>query len=251
MKHFMALGVVATLAATVAAPASAGQYVINYYGIVDGGTDNTGVFGPASSSLVGATFNASFILTYPTPGVLSQAGANRDGVLGGSYYGVQSPVSGSYTINGTKLAITGDYVGYATQWNNATSTRTGLVYDQVAHGAQENHLQGGYGYHSKVAVFAYTLALFGQMLNSTNITDSLDYTLTPNDGGGGDFFVYDSFFNGSYRVYTKNASGTVSIDRVTIGSVPEPASWAMLIIGFGVVGGLQRNARRRVAVANC
>lgn len=34
---------------------------------------------------------------------------------------------------------------------------------------------------------------------------------------------------------------------VTIGSVPEPASWAMMIAGFGLVGGMAR--RQRVAAA--
>ena len=31
------------------------------------------------------------------------------------------------------------------------------------------------------------------------------------------------------------------------GMVPEPATWALLILGFGVVGGAMRHARRRVA----
>lgn len=39
------------------------------------------------------------------------------------------------------------------------------------------------------------------------------------------------------------------IDNITLTAVPEPASWALLILGFGVIGGaLRRSAPRRVAL---
>nr|WP_309642845.1 PEPxxWA-CTERM sorting domain-containing protein [Phenylobacterium sp.] len=41
------------------------------------------------------------------------------------------------------------------------------------------------------------------------------------------------------------AIGNVSISS----AVPEPATWAMMIIGFGAVGGVARNARRRQSFA--
>ena len=34
---------------------------------------------------------------------------------------------------------------------------------------------------------------------------------------------------------------TVRVD----GAVPEPATWAMMIIGFGMIGGTMRSAKRR------
>jgi len=50
-----------------------------------------------------------------------------------------------------------------------------------------------------------------------------------------------------------NASATITVDRIgpppsTIdGAVPEPASWAMMLGGFGAVGGAMR-ARRRTRI---
>lgn len=38
------------------------------------------------------------------------------------------------------------------------------------------------------------------------------------------------------------------LDGVSMGAVPEPASWAMMIVGFGAVGGAMRY-RKRVAIA--
>lgn len=42
------------------------------------------------------------------------------------------------------------------------------------------------------------------------------------------------------------ASGMVTLATLSNGVVPEPASWAMLIMGFGVVGAAARRQRRAV-----
>ena len=44
-----------------------------------------------------------------------------------------------------------------------------------------------------------------------------------------------------------NASGP-ALDNVSISAVPETATWAMMILGFGVVGGAVRR-RRSTALA--
>jgi hypothetical protein len=43
---------------------------------------------------------------------------------------------------------------------------------------------------------------------------------------------------------------TSSIFSAYLGSVPEPASWAQMIVGFGLLGGMMRRPRRRVALAS-
>ncbi|WP_309643293.1 PEPxxWA-CTERM sorting domain-containing protein [Phenylobacterium sp.] len=68
--------------------------------------------------------------------------------------------------------------------------------------------------------------------------------------------------NGSAGARLMAASGTfdravVSSDtdfafgqvRYGVSAVPEPATWAMMIIGFGAVGGMVRNQRRRQTLA--
>jgi hypothetical protein len=42
-----------------------------------------------------------------------------------------------------------------------------------------------------------------------------------------------------------NFLGTLSITQEAIGTVPEPATWAMLVLGFGGVGAMLRLARSR------
>lgn len=57
------------------------------------------------------------------------------------------------------------------------------------------------------------------------------------------------------RAFKSNADGTNLLDTQFqnggggTGAVPEPASWAMLIGGFGIVGGVVRRRRRAFAVA--
>jgi hypothetical protein len=46
--------------------------------------------------------------------------------------------------------------------------------------------------------------------------------------------------------FTSNVVATYSADKAPVTAIPEPATWAMLIVGFGLVGFA---ARRRTAVA--
>jgi len=43
--------------------------------------------------------------------------------------------------------------------------------------------------------------------------------------------------------------GQKSVVPDPTGSVPEPASWAMMLVGFGAMGGVLRTSRRKVAVS--
>ena len=40
-----------------------------------------------------------------------------------------------------------------------------------------------------------------------------------------------------------------SIDQISVSGIPEPGTWAMLIVGFGLAGTAMRRSRRRVAVS--
>jgi hypothetical protein len=51
----------------------------------------------------------------------------------------------------------------------------------------------------------------------------------------------------SFGFYVQSTDGALGRGVLTIGAVPEPESWAMLIAGFGLVGGMAR--RRRAIVA--
>lgn len=99
------------------------------------------------------------------------------------------------------------------------------------------------------------------LLSSTNLTAfALDDAYRGNPSGpfaGSNQSEKYAFFNFAVSegydrvVLSQNGGGGFELDNVTIGTaaaVPEPANWAMLIAGFGLVGAAARR-RRQTAVA--
>jgi type II secretory pathway pseudopilin PulG len=74
-----------------------------------------------------------------------------------------------------------------------------------------------------------------QNLFSTGAGASAFYTLITQPGN------YPTGVNGDFSVHLD--SGTLA------GGVPEPASWALMILGFGGVGATLRNTKRKTALA--
>jgi hypothetical protein len=75
------------------------------------------------------------------------------------------------------------------------------------------------------------------------------------DGAGANRFNFTTTGGALITGVTLNALGTTSFSSVSqvrlgaasVGAVPEPATWAMMLGGFGLVGGAMRSARRRKA----
>ena len=66
---------------------------------------------------------------------------------------------------------------------------------------------------------------------------------------------FDPNVNDTYQVnlsYTDTAGASHSLDifaKLGTGAVPEPATWAMMILGLGMIGGSVRRRHRRMAVS--
>ena len=72
---------------------------------------------------------------------------------------------------------------------------------------------------------------------------------------GTDDFFLDSFSSGWSFGYTGSASpGAFFVPRalsVVTSGVPEPATWAMMLMGFGLIGGTMRFRSRRTCKSAC
>lgn len=90
---------------------------------------------------------------------------------------------------------------------------------------------------------------FMGVLNATGNADA--YRGNPFLGGGeNEHYAFFNFYMApdSYNTlkFNQNGGGGFETDNHTVGVVPEPATWAMMITGFGLVGFAARHRRKMV-----
>lgn len=97
-----------------------------------------------------------------------------------------------------------------------------------------------YNAGSQVASYAYDDTTSGQL-------STLNALFAPSGGG----FTFDSFINdqtvSALPTPATLNSASIEYDLVTDGAVPEPASWALMITGFGMMGAVARRRSARTA----
>ena len=143
------------------------------------------------------------------------AGPNDDQITGGFSYTAPSFITTTVNVAAANLSncsVTGSVSGAIPCGATSFQTSPGAIFDLVAFG---------------VAFPASPLS-------------SVNYLFAP-----GAFAAA-----GTYQTiqFGANQAGTLTVTNLGVSAVPEPASWAMLIAGFGLVGGAlrSRNGRRRV-----
>jgi hypothetical protein len=82
--------------------------------------------------------------------------------------------------------------------------------------------------------------LAGVVTHSTGSTSNLDWR--PYSGS---FVAAGSSTTLNFTNLTGGANEGIFLDAVSVNAVPEPATWAMMLVGFGLVGGAMRSAKRR------
>lgn len=219
-----------------AAPAAAKVMTLNYYGAVGSGADNLGVFG-AGADLASQAFVASFVFDTDFAGRTTSA--TQDRIDGGSDASLPSFLSASLEINGVAWDFPGgvietvaiaDGVVTATSADGDTIASPDLL-ALFAPGANQIHL----------GLFGPIFSLDLEQNAAWDATGSTGhFQISSFDDGAGDFV----------RTYGTLVSTRATLDDGTVvgGGVPEPATWALMILGFGTAGAVLRR-RRAVAAA--
>jgi hypothetical protein len=209
---------------SMASQASATIVNVTYQGIVTSDYDETGIFGTVggSNDLVGQSYTAKF--TFDTS--LGTSGSNpapyaNQQAYGGTAYGsgITSPVtSATVTIGSVTVSVPAIYQGIVAAYQNTDG------YGQQYHFARAN---GGSSYvYSEAYVYAYD--------GSVPFTLTGPFTYTPTGQNSHlNFYSRGTDGFGSYE-YTSVRASVTSL-TVTSG-VPEPSTWAMIILGFAGVG---------------
>ena len=196
----------------------------------------------AATTVFSEDFSGSTPGTYgvgPLPGTqFSVATLNVDvvGVLNGSFFScVQNP-------SGNCL----DLVGNSGAGSSITSAPISLVGGQTYTLSFSDLLQGFNATDPTTSLFTVALGSFSQQFTSTGAgaTESVSFVAAATDPATTLSFLDDTTPDGGHGPVL---SGIVLTTPDAAPAVPEPASWALMLGGFGLVGmGMRRQPGRAV-----
>lgn len=194
-----------------------------------------------------ATGSAAIAGTYDTQAAFDAA---HPGLSTTSFTGMTSSITtlpNPFTYEGLTIEGTAPMAVSTNFWGSKDSIlddRFGGFLD-ISFSAPQSavgfYVAGSYGdYNVNVSAFDGGTLLFNSTVSAGGVFTSFK------------FFGLDNVGSISHiRIDATNGGGFVSVADVAAGSTspaPEPASWAMMLGGFGLVGGAMR-ARRRSAIA--
>ncbi len=226
------LAVAALLASTATTPALAVLTKTTYTGVILDGRDETGLFG-TPGSLNGKTVYLSYFFNDEHPGSSLTTTATYENLSGG---GAGTPGYATIRINDVTLRLDGTSA-FAEQLSDS-------AYDEIRHSVGRSDYDPDTGNYFTIEALASIYSPDERFIpHPVSVSSPLDFTPTPND----DPSAYSAYFEtnrsddgGLTNVF---ANATFIPARVTVGVVPEPATWGMMILGFGMAGVFLRRRR--------
>jgi PEP-CTERM motif len=208
--------------AAIAVPASAASLL----------TSAAGYTGPVLNL---SAFNSFYTFTagpVGLPGGITYSSTNVNSVLGNGGYGLAD--------NGA--SVTTLIVGT----NSMTDTVTFTFATPVS------QFGGGFNYAIAIGEPVGDSPVISAFDSSNNLIAAYDLqSLAPiSTPGANDVFLFRGIDGGGTGIASFTLSGSfIIIAGTATGAVPEPANWALLIAGFGLVGAAMRRQRRTAAIA--
>jgi hypothetical protein len=244
------LGVVAALAFSIASPAMADIVYVTYTGTVSAGTDFTGVFGPSSTLLDGASYTLTY--TFDTSRGIFTSDASASQLAGGPGFGpaifnpYSSPGSAVLTINGHSVSFNANpnppSQGYSEYYvvNNGSYIRS------------DQHVSDSLDYSNihiddivDISINDYTLTI--PTLLTTPYTLSIEPGVVVMSSG---FRIVDGSYDATNNFRPDQfASGDLSPTSVTVSETPLPSALPLFASGLGALGLLGWRKKRKNAAA--
>lgn len=227
------------LATGVATPSTAATYLVTLNGTANG-FDQTGEFGGTGD------FNSlpavvQFYINDLMPGARNTLSPTTRTLSGGFYWDpfLGSPVKAKVTINGITYTI-----GYSSDPDAKVNSDARLVdnyfgTDEFSYSSTEFGENDQRFFVNYVSVSNLSTNL--SMINGLQFNQPASYTFGSQDTVGTGFQFYE--FNKQVPGTARFASGQFNFASMSVEAlaVPEPSTWAMIIMGIGLVGaGLRR-----------
>ena len=224
-----------TLCLASIASARAAIVTVTYKGTVASGSDPVDFF-KAGDNFVGAAYQATYVFDTGLGETLNSPGWSY--ALGGSFFGSPSPaLSATLTINNVSFTFIPNQFGFIQGINDVAS----LIQHEVKRLSSDGPL-------AEYANLIHRLYRFNDNLYPASLTGPFSHTVDFRD----DVFaiVQIEYRNPVNGLYTAFVHADFAPTSVTISSgVPEPATWAMMILGFAVVGFIAYRRKAKAAVA--
>ena len=212
------------------APASAAIVTVTYNGIVASGEDPVGFF-HAGDHLAGAAYKAVYVFDTSLGETLNSPGWSY--ALGGTFFGSPSPaLSSTFTIDNVSLDFVPNALGFIQGIHDTAS----LIQHDVKRLAQ-------LGPTTETVNLIHRLDRLDS-LYPASLAGPFSHTVDSQDGIFAIVDIeYRNFVTGMYSAYVH---ATLAPTSVTISSaVPEPSTWAMMLLGFAGIGyGVYRRNKR-------
>jgi len=259
MNHRVLIAALATAGALAwGSQAAASGFTITYSGAVESGFDPTNIFGLGNNAFLGGqAFSMSETVDY-SQGAPHDIGAPYDyDLIGGAGF-----ITSSLTLNGVTLSV-GSQTGIDDRTDYSLSPYAG-----------DPTYKSGFGVYAGDESFTNYIDPItqDQMLDSQSVAGGLygnNFNYHPVLGMGPPVFtaadnldLYGSFnffhalsdHTTQSTIFENETYGNFTADRVTIttfdsGGVPEPAAWALMLLGFGGLGSVLRRRRAATALA--
>jgi len=209
MKFQKTPGALAALATIALASAADAAIVYTYKGTISDGTDHAGLLGgPLNQALDGKAFTLTFTLDPTAPDVVFWS---YPGAAGAGVPPGSTSMTGVISIDGVDLDLLLTADALVSQHHSADPYVSDIFHEYFG---VEPAADGS----GDVA--------WGQFMRSRHP---------------------DEFSPGDMLISATLATTSISVVDTSAGAVPEPATWALMIAGFGAVGSALR--RRRLAAA--
>lgn len=244
--HILAAGAIALSAS----PASATITTIVLTGVASG-SDNGHLNAPSPFGMLqlgvdlgtGTTFGTAANQTFSLVLRLDESlGALDDFPDGQQRYGsgADSPLSAAFTMNGFTYEFGGAEGSFGKAFQNP---------DFVSAYATEARLRPPMtgDFTNVVGALDFALTLLPGVFQSKSFSEPVDWTRAAGESGVGHLVLSLQDTTGTPLAYAlgpvRTADLSLRFDRMIISAVPEPSTWALMLLGFGLAGaGVRRRA---------